>query len=110
MNEGDVTVSEINIKIIKCDSCGELIKGRSDNGSWINHPEVKIKNPLNNIKNLDICYDCWKYYYIPRSKNKKDLFKLIKDEFEFEFDIDIKEDKFYYEYVNWKYLEKWKVD
>ena len=105
-------MSEINIKIIKCDGCGETIRGRSDNGSYINQPQVKIENKNfklgepEGLYNLDFCCDCWEHYYVPRSRNKRELFELIEKELNYPVD----EDNFYYEYVHWNYIEKWKID
>ena len=65
------------IEIIKCDYCGEIIEGRSDNGNIIVYCGVKSKD-IENIE-LDFCISCWNYA-IQRSKDKKELFKLIEKE------------------------------
>ena len=94
-------MSEINIKIIKCDGCGEIIRGRSDNGDVISFYGVKSRD-IEQIE-LDFCVDCWKYA-VKRSRNKEELFKLIEKETDWII-CD-------YSHVGWDYdeNENWKKD
>jgi hypothetical protein len=87
-------MSEINVKIIKCDSCGETIEGRLDDGDYRNYCGVKSRD-IEHIK-LDFCNSCWEYA-VERSKNKEELFKLIEKENDWII-CD-------FEYINWDYDE-----
>lgn len=70
-------MSKIKIEITKCDYCGDIIEGRSDNGDIINYCGIKSKDI--NQNEVNFCISCWNYA-IQRSKNKKELFQLIEKE------------------------------
>jgi len=75
-------MSEINVKIIKCDSCGGIIPGKFyiDQDKFINLSEVKAKDSMEN--NLDFCFECWKYY-ARRARGRIDTVELINAELGF---------------------------
>jgi len=75
-------MSEINVKIIKCDSCGGIIPGKFyiDQNKFTTLSEVKVKDSSGN--NLDFCYECWKYY-ARRARGRIDVKVLINAELGF---------------------------
>ena len=80
-------MSEINVKIIKCDSCGGIIPGKFyiDQDKFINLAEVKAKNfEKENLENntLDFCFECWKHY-VRRARGRIDVIELINAELGF---------------------------
>ena len=84
------------IEIVKCNYCGGTMKGRLDDNTYRNYCGVKSKD-IEEIP-LDFCHTCWEYV-VKRSKNKKELFKLIEKETDWII-CD-------YEYVGFDYKEEW---
>jgi len=87
-------MSEINVKIIKCDNCGETIEGRLDDNTFRKYSGVKSKD-IEHIE-LDFCNSCWEYA-VERSRNREELFELIEKETDWII--------FNFQYVNWDYDE-----
>ena len=92
-------MSKVKIEIIKCDCCGETIKGRLDNNVFRKYSGVKSKD-IEEIE-LDFCNSCWEYF-VERSRNKKELFEMIEKETDWIICN--------YDYVGWNYDEEgsWK--
>jgi len=95
-------MSEISVSLTTCNYCGEVMRGRLDNGDYRTFSGVKSKGydpELCKFIHLDFCCDCWKFC-VSRSKDQKELFQLIEKEVGY-----IISD---YKYVNWNYVEEWK--